>query len=74
MCGAYLRADSVIAGLAVTALMSSSITAGIRELGAEDGLPPLDELAVRLERAHMRKSAIIDRLETHLLAGLADLQ
>lgn len=59
------------AGLAVTALMSSCIGPALRRLGAEDGFPPLATLAVRLERAHLRKSALIDRLEAHLRAGLA---
>jgi hypothetical protein len=42
----------------------------MRELGSGDGFPPLDHVAVRLERAHLRKSAVIDRLEAHLLSRL----
>jgi DNA-binding transcriptional LysR family regulator len=61
---------AVVAGIAVTALMSSGVIGGMRVLGEEDGLPPLDELAVRLERAPAKKSAIIDRLEAHILSGL----
>jgi DNA-binding transcriptional LysR family regulator len=63
---------AVTAGLAMTAMMSSSVTDGMRQLGAEDGFPPLAELGVRLERAHLRRSAVIDRLEGHLLTSLAD--
>jgi DNA-binding transcriptional LysR family regulator len=63
---------AVTAGLAMTAMMSSSVTDAMRQLGDEDGFPPLAELGVRLERAHLRKSPVIDRLEAHLLASLAD--
>lgn len=62
---------AVSAGLAVTAMMSSSILHGMRELGPDDGLPPLAECAIRLERAHLKKSAVVDRLEAHLLSNLA---
>jgi hypothetical protein len=61
---------AVVSGMAVTALMSSGVVPGMRILDAGDGLPPLDEIAVHLERAPMKKSAIIDRLEAHLLSGL----
>jgi DNA-binding transcriptional LysR family regulator len=63
---------AVAAGLAITAMMSSSVTEGMRVLTAEDGLPPIAELAIRLERAHLKKSRIINRLEAHLIASLAD--
>jgi DNA-binding transcriptional LysR family regulator len=59
---------AVRAGLAVTAMMRSSLGEGMRELGALDGFPPLAEVSIRLERAHLKKSAIIDRLEMHLLS------
>lgn len=62
---------AVVSGMAVTVLMRSSIVDGMRELGAVDGFPPLEELAVRLERAHLKKSAIVDRLQQHLVAALA---
>lgn len=55
------------AGVAVTAMMSSSVGPGMRVLGAEDGFPPLAELPVHLERAYMRRSAVIERLEAHIL-------
>jgi DNA-binding transcriptional LysR family regulator len=61
---------TVRAGLAVTAMVRSSIAEEMRELGSGDGFPPLDHVAVRLERAHLRKSAVIDRLEAHLLSRL----
>jgi DNA-binding transcriptional LysR family regulator len=61
---------AVVAGIAVTALMSSGVVDGMRVLGEEDGLPPLDELNVHLERAPTKKSPIIDRLEAHILSGI----
>jgi DNA-binding transcriptional LysR family regulator len=60
---------AVTAGLAMTAMMSSSVTGGMRILGPEDGFPHLAELGIRLERAHLRRSPVIDRLESHLLAS-----
>ena len=61
---------AVQSGIAVTAMMRSSIVPPMRELTEKDGFPQLDELTVRLERAHLKKSALIDRLETHLLLQL----
>jgi hypothetical protein len=63
---------AVKAGVAMTAIMSSSITDGMRALEAEDGFPPLADLAVRLERVHLRRSSVIDRLKAHLLTSLSD--
>ena len=58
---------AVQAGVAVTAMMESSVGPGMRVLAAAEGFPPLVELAVHLERAHLRRSAVIDRLEAHIL-------
>jgi DNA-binding transcriptional LysR family regulator len=63
---------AVRAGVAVTAMMSSSLGPGMRALGAEDGFPPMAELTVHLERAHLRRSAVIDRLEAHILGCFKD--
>jgi hypothetical protein len=51
--------------------MSSSVTEGMQVLGPDDGFSPLADLAVLLERAHLRRSAVIDRLEEHLLTCLS---
>lgn len=59
---------AVTAGLAVTVMVGSSVTTGMRRLGPEDGFPDLRPLAIRLERTHRRTSTIVDRLESHLLA------
>ena len=65
-----LRA-AVTSGRAISVMVSSSMVPGMRELSAEEGFPPLRNLAVRLERAHRRKSAVLDRLEAHLIASFA---
>lgn len=61
-----LRA-AVTGGLAISAMVRSSVTPDMRELTAAEGFPPLAQFNIRLERAHLKKSAIIDRLETHLM-------
>ncbi|MCL6285159.1 LysR family transcriptional regulator [Ruegeria sp. 2012CJ41-6] len=58
---------AVQSGIAVSAMMRSSIVPPIQELTEFDGFPPLDELPIRLERAHQKKSTLMDRLEAHLL-------
>jgi DNA-binding transcriptional LysR family regulator len=65
-----LRA-AVSSGLAVTAMTGSSRTQGMRELTAKDGFPPLADLAIRLEKAHLKKSKIVEDLAAHLLVALA---
>lgn len=65
-----LRA-AVTGGLAVSVIMGSSVTQDMRELSPAEGFPPLAEFTIRLERAHLKKSAIIDRLEAHLMARFA---
>lgn len=62
-----LRA-AVTGGLAVSVIMRSSVTEDMRELSPQEGFPPLAEFVIRLERSHVKKSAIIDRLEAHLMA------
>lgn len=61
-----LRA-AVTAGLAVTVMVGSSVTAGMRRLGPAEGFPELRPLSIRLERTHQRSSPIINRLEAHLV-------
>jgi DNA-binding transcriptional LysR family regulator len=58
---------AVTSGLAVTAVMRSSVMDGMRELTAADGFPPLAEISVRLEKAHLKKSTIVDELEKTLI-------
>ena len=62
---------AVASGLAVCAMMRSSVTQDMRELGAADGFPPLSRLSIRLEKAHMKKSPVVDALEQALLAAAA---
>lgn len=61
---------AVASGLAVSAVMRSSVTAEMRELRASDGFPPLARLQVRLEKAHMKKSGVVDALQRALLEAL----
>lgn len=63
---------AVRAGVAVTAMMESSLGPEMRELGPGDGFPPLAEIPVHLERAHLRRSSVIDRLEAHILSQFAE--
>lgn len=58
---------AVTSGVAVTAMMKSSIVPGMRELTAADGFPELETLAITLERAHLKKSPIVDALERRLV-------
>src|SRR4029079_17090912 len=62
-----LRA-AVAGGLAVSAMVRSAVSADMRELAPEDGLPALAKLNIRLERSHLKKSPIIDRLQAHPIA------
>lgn len=62
-----LRA-AVTGGLAVSAMVRSAVTTDMRELTLAEGFPPLAKVNIRLERSHLKKSPIIDRLEAHLLA------
>jgi DNA-binding transcriptional LysR family regulator len=61
---------AVASGLAVSAMMRSSVTAEMRELRASDGFPPLAKLSIRLEKAHMKKSGVVDALQKALLAAM----
>ena len=65
---------AVTGGLAVSVMMRSSVTADMRELTPAEGFPPLTDFTIRLERAHLKKSAIIDRLEAHLRARFSQDQ
>jgi|ThiBiot_300_plan_2_1041538.scaffolds.fasta_scaffold00754_11 DNA-binding transcriptional LysR family regulator len=63
---------AVASGLAVSVMMRSSVTGEMRELTAHDGFPPLAQLSIRLEKAHMKKSAVVDALEQALLAAVSE--
>jgi hypothetical protein len=52
-------------------MVRSAVSADMRELASEDGFPALAKLNIRLERSHLKKSPIIDRLEAHLIARLS---
>jgi hypothetical protein len=62
-----LRA-AVTAGLAVTVMVGSSVTEGMRRLGPAEGFPELRQIRIRLEKTHQRSSPVISRLEAHLVA------
>lgn len=62
--------SAVTSGLAVTVIAASSMVPGMRELTAADGFPELRGLSVLLERAHLRKSPMVDRLAAHLIERL----
>jgi DNA-binding transcriptional LysR family regulator len=62
---------AVRAGIAVSVMASSALTPGLRELPPAWGFPPLPELTVRLERAHLRRSPVVERLRQHLMDGFA---
>ena len=62
-----LRA-AVTSGVAVSVMVGSSVTAGMRVLGPAEGFPELAEVAVRLERAHRRRAALVERFEAALVA------
>jgi DNA-binding transcriptional LysR family regulator len=66
-----LRA-AVTSGHAISTMVSSSMVEGMRELTEADGYPRLRDVAIRLERAHRKKSAVIDRLEAHLVERFAE--
>jgi DNA-binding transcriptional LysR family regulator len=63
--------SAVTAGVAVSAMMRSSVGAGMRELSDLDGFSPLAHLSIRLETAHLRKSAVVDALRDALLTAVA---
>jgi len=59
---------AVACGLAASAMMRISL----RGLTARDGFPPLAQLSVRLEKAHMKKSAVMDAQEQVLLVAVSE--
>jgi DNA-binding transcriptional LysR family regulator len=63
--------SAVTAGVAVSAMMRSSVGTGMRELSDLEGFAPLAHLSIRLEMAHLRKSAVVDALRDALLTAVA---
>jgi DNA-binding transcriptional LysR family regulator len=61
-------------GLAVTAMMSTGVGPGLRVLSEAEGFPPLGAFDVRLERAHQRRSPVLDKLQERLIEGIAALR
>ena len=55
------------AGLAVGALLRSSVRPGLRILDQRDGFPPLPESGIVLQRATREPSPLVDRLEEAIL-------
>jgi DNA-binding transcriptional LysR family regulator len=63
----YGKHVAMTAGLCASVMVESSLIEGERAYLPEDGFPVLSNVAVRLERSHLKKSQVIDRLERHLL-------
>jgi DNA-binding transcriptional LysR family regulator len=59
---------AVTSGVAVSVMVESSVTGAMRVLGPRDGFPELAEVTIRLERAHLRRSPLVDRFEERLVA------
>ncbi len=62
--GVHAALDS---GLAVSALLRSSVRPGQRVLDERDGFPPLPNIGITLQRASREPSPLIDRLEEAIL-------
>jgi DNA-binding transcriptional LysR family regulator len=60
------------AGLAISALLRGSVGPGLRILDQRDGLPPLPETGITLQRASREPSPAIDRLEAAILGYFRD--
>lgn len=63
---------AVMSGHAISVVVGSAIQPGMRELTVADGFPPLRPLQIRLERAHRRRSPVVDRLAGHLAQGFTN--
>ncbi|MEQ1955739.1 LysR family transcriptional regulator [Mesorhizobium yinganensis] len=63
----YGKHAAITAGLCASVMVESSLIEGERAYLPEDGFPILADAFVRLERSHLKKSQIVDRLERHLL-------
>ncbi|MFN0114085.1 MAG: LysR family transcriptional regulator [Paracoccaceae bacterium] len=59
---------AVTAGLCVAVLVEGSMVPGERAYLEGDGFPVLKHLSIRLERAHAKRSPVIDRLSERYLA------
>ena len=57
---------AVTAGLAVTAISQSIIPPGMRQLTAEEGLPPLQNASFLLHRNPDNRNCIVDTLAEHI--------
>lgn len=66
--GIYAALD---AGLAVAALCRSNLRPGLRILREADGFPALPEIGIVLKRADGADSALVDRLQEHIVAAFA---
>lgn len=58
---------AVRAGLAVTVLPRSNVTAGLRILDERDGFPPLPEYEIALCRSQTARAPVHDCLEQHIV-------
>jgi DNA-binding transcriptional LysR family regulator len=57
---------AAVAGMAVTVLGRSALTLGLREIGLNEGFPPLPTVDLLLYRAAGRNLAAIDALSNYL--------
>jgi DNA-binding transcriptional LysR family regulator len=62
----YGKHAAITSGLCASVMVESSIIEGERAYLPEDGFPILGDVAVRLERSHVKKSQAVDRLQRHL--------
>lgn len=58
---------AIISGLCASVMVESSLIEGERAYLPADGFPVLRDVAIRLERSHVKKSQAVDRLERHLI-------
>lgn len=62
----YGKHAAITSGLCASVMVESSIIEGERAYLPADGFPVLGDVAVRLERSHVKKSRAVDRLQRHL--------
>ena len=66
---AYVRA-----GIGVTVLAESSISADLRILSLKDGFPPLHDITLVVSRAPANTSILIDQIEQRIINSFSRVQ
>lgn len=64
--------NAVVNGLGITALTHHTLLPGMRALGSEDGLPPIEDIRVGLFYKHPRLSSAGIGLANHVIGRLDD--